>query len=149
MTKATAKKPKYRVRLIFLYIGSFIVSIAPLLTVLILNWDKYAKTPSDTVKLCLGGIICLIFIFMKVVGKLHMPSRIVFFGIVFIMAYLLQALLYDLILLSGMALIGEVIDVICFQHLIKVTKENILVGKTASETSKQVEEVIKSYFGRV
>ena len=87
------------------------------------------------------------FLFLKVIGKLGMPRRIVLFGIVFIMAYLLQAILADLILLSGMALAGEFLDLVCFQRAIRITKENILIGKTADATTSQVEQVLKKYLG--
>lgn len=147
MKNKTKKAPNLKLRLILLYIGSFIVSIAPLLVILILRWDNYTKTPGDTTKLCIGGIICLFFVFLKVIGKLQMPRRIVLFGIVFLMAYLLKALMDDLILLSGMALAGEVLDLIFFQHFIKVTRENILVEKTATATSSKLEEVVKKYLG--
>lgn len=143
------KKPNLRLRLVFLYIGSFIVCVAPLLVCLIMNWDKYTKTPSDTVKLCIGGILVVFFLFLKVIGKLKMPRRIVLFGIVFILAYLLQSILSDLILLSGMALAGEFLDCVCFQRAIRITKENILIGKTADTTTSQVEEVIKRYIERM
>lgn len=142
------KKPNLKLRLVFLYIGSFIVSIAPLVFCFVWNWGDYTKTPGDTVKLSLGGIILFTLVFMKVIGKLKMPRRIVSFGIVFVMAYLLQAVLKDLLLLSGMALLGEFIDYVFFQKAIKRTKENILVGKTADVTTAQVEEVIKKYIGR-
>lgn len=142
------KKPNYKARLLFLYIGSFLASIAPLAVCLVLNWGRYTKTPGDTVKLSCGGIILAILVFLKVVGKLKMPRRIVLFGIAFIMAYLLQAVLEDLILLTGMALLGEFIDYMLFQRAIKITKENMFVGKTAEVTTAQVEEVIKKYIGR-
>ena len=92
------KKPNLRLRLVLLYIGSFIVCVAPLLVCFIVNWDKYTKTPGDTVKLCIGGVIAVFFLFLKVIGQLKMPRRIVLFGIVFVMAYLLQAILDDLML---------------------------------------------------
>lgn len=138
---------KMKSRLVLLQIGSFIVSIAPLVIVLIINWGKYTKTPGETVKLCIGGIMVAFFIFLKVIGKLKMPRRIVLFGVVFIMAYLLQAIMDDMILLSGMALLGEFIDMVCFQGFIKKLKENILVGKTANATTDQVEKVIQKYMG--
>ena len=97
----TKKQPNLKLRLVFLYIGSFIVSIAPLLVILIIRWDNYTKTPGDTVKLCVGGVLCLFFVFLKVIGKLQMPRRIVLFGIVFVMAYLLQALMNDSIERNG------------------------------------------------
>lgn len=138
---------KMKSRLVLLQIGSFIVSIAPLVIVLIINWGKYTKTPGETVKLCIGGIMVAFFIFLKVIGKLKMPRRIVLFGVVFIMAYLLQAIMDDMILLSGMALLGEFIDMVCFQGFIKKLKENILIGKTANATTDQVEKVIQKYIG--
>lgn len=142
---------KMKSRLVLLQIGSFIVSIAPLVIVLIINWGKYTKTPGETVKLCIGGIMVAFFIFLKVIGKLKMPRRIVLFGVVFIMAYLLQAIMDDMVLLSGMALLGEFIDMVCFQGFIKKLKENILIGKTANATTDQVEKVIQKYIdnGRV
>ena len=140
---------KLKRNLVFLYIGSFLVSIAPLLAVLIARWNVYTKTPGDTVKLCIGGVICLFFIFLKVIGKLKMPSRIVLFGVVFALLYLLKAILDDLLLLSGMALAGELLDMLFFQMAIRRTKERILIEKTSTATSEKVEEVIKKYIGRV
>lgn len=141
------KKMSLKVRLVLLQIGSFIVSIAPLIVVLSINWSKYTETPTDTVKLCFGGIVVVVLLFMKVIGKLHMPHRIVFFGILFVMAYLLQMILQDILLLSGMALAGEALDCIFFQRAIRITRENILVNKTADATTEKVEEVIKKYIG--
>lgn len=138
-------KKKLRVRLVFLYIGSFIISIAPLVVVLVLNWGDYTKTPGDTVKLCFGGVFALFLIFLKVIGKLQMPRRIVFFGILFLLVYLLKALLDDILLLSGMALVGELIDLLCFQRPIKVTKENIMIEKTSDAIANKVDETIKKY----
>ena len=141
------KKKKLRLNLVLLQLGSFLVSVAPLLTVLIANWGKYTKTPSDILKLCVGGFFVVLFIFLKVIGKLQMPRRIVLFGVVFLMSYLLKAIMDDMILLSGMALGGEALDFIFFQRAIRITKENILIGKTADATTQQFEEVIKKYLG--
>ena len=140
---------KLKLKLFFLYVGSFIVSISPLLTVLISRWGVYTKTPEDTVKLCIGGLFCLFFIFLKVIGKLKMPRRIVLFGVVFVLVYLLQAILDDLLIISGMALMGELVDTIFFQSAIRRTKEGVLIEKTSAATSDKVEEVIKKYIGRV
>lgn len=141
-----SKKKNLKVRLVFLYIGSFIISIAPLVVVLALNWGDYTKTPGDTVKLCFGGVFALFLIFLKVIGKLKMPRRIVFFGILFLLVYLLKALLDDILLLSGMALAGELIDLLCFQRPIIVTKESIMIEKTSDATASKVEEAMKKFF---
>ena len=141
------KKPNLKVRLAFLYVFSFIATIAPLAVCFAINLDKYTAMPSDSVKLALGGGLLLVFVALKVVGKVKLPPRIVVFGIVFVLAYLLKTILADLMLLSGMAFLGEVIDALLFQRAIKRTKEEILVGKTADATSAQVEEVLKKYIG--
>ena len=143
------KKPRYRLRLAILYVCSFIVSIAPLLVCFIANWDKYTETPQDTIKLCLGGLLLMLFVFLKVVGKLQMPRRIVLFSVVFCMVYLLQTILDDLLLISFLALLGEILDAIGFQWVIKKTKQDMIVSKTADATTQQVEQVIRQYIGRV
>ena len=149
MSEKKVKKPKYRLRLVILCILSFIVTTAPLFICFVANWNKYTKAPSDTVKLTLAGIIGVTLLALKVIGKLHMPRRIVLYGIVFAMAYLLKPVLDDLILLSGMALLGEFLDLVFLQNAIRKTRESIQIGKTADATSSQVEEIIKKYVGRV
>lgn len=144
-----SKAPNYKRRLVFLSLGSFIVSVAPLLICITANWGRYVKTPGDAVSLGLGGMLAAIFLLLKVLGKLKMPSRVVLYGVVFIMAYLFEALLSDLVLLSGMALLGETVDFIFFQRAIRTAKENILVGKTADATATQVEAIVKKYIGRI
>jgi hypothetical protein len=64
------------------------------------------------------------------------------------MVYLLQAILNDLLIISFLALLGELIDSIIFQRAIKVTKENMLVSKTADKTAEQVVQVLQN-LGRV
>lgn len=142
-----SKDQNLKRRLFFLSLGSFAVSIAPLVLCVASNREKYVKTPGDAVSLALGGMITLIFLLLKVLGKLRMPRRIVFYGAVFAMAYLLESLLADLVLLSGMALLGEAADLVFFQRAICAAKENIVIGKTADATATQVEAIVKKYIG--
>ena len=141
-------KIKGNIKLALLYICSFLASTLPLLVVIISKWGTYVQTPADTVKISIGGLMGLFFIFLKAVGKLKIPSRIILFAVIFVMAYLLQSLLADLILLSGMALLGEVIDYFVFQRMIRITKENLTVEKTADATSAKVEDILNKHFGR-
>lgn len=129
-------------------ICSFLVSIAPLVIIFALNWNKYTATPVDTVNLCLGGTICAIFVFMKAVGKLHMPKRVVLFGVMCVLSYLLQKVLDDLLIISAMAFLGEVIDCLIFQKLIRSLDEKIHITKTADATSTQVKELFETYIGK-
>ena len=78
-----------------------------------------------------------------------MPRRIVLFSVVFCMVYLLQTILDDLLLISFLALLGEILDAIGFQWVIKKTKQDMIVSKTADATTQQVEQVLRQYIGRV
>ena len=142
------KKPSLKSKVILLQICSFLVSIAPLVICVAIHWDEYTATPADSVKLAFGGILALVFIGLKAIGKLKMPKRIILFAFVALFSFLLEKLLQDLLLLSVMAFAGEVIDHFVFQHFIKKLQERILIEKTATATTEQVEGVMKNLLGR-
>ena len=148
-----AKKSKLRLRLAVLYIVELAVLVGPLLAVLILNRARYFTTVADTVKVSIGGALCLIFLGLMVSGKLHVSGGLFGVGAVFVLSWLLDAILQDLFLLSGMALAGKVLDAIFFMPRARHLREQIRIGKTAdaaaSETVKQMEGVLQKYIGRV
>ena len=134
------KKMKNRLRI--LTILSFFTSILPIALVIGLNWNVYVQTTSDAVKLTCGGCIALFLVFMKVIGKLRVPNKFVLLGSVFLMSYLLQSIISDLTILSGMALLGEVLDAMLFQVPIRKLREAIMIEKTADATSSKIESII-------
>ncbi len=137
---------KLRIKLIVLYVLSFLVSIAPLAVVLIINWGNYTSTVTDTLKLSFAGVMAVVFLFLKVVGKLKMPRRVVFYGILCLFIWLLQPVIGDLLLLAGMAFLGELVDFIFFQSAIKRTKERIHIEKQTESTSDAIEKKMESMF---
>ena len=141
------KSKKLKVRLVFLQIFSFIVCIAPLAIAVVMNRNEWFSTPEESVKIGIGAIIGIVLICLKVLAKIKMPRRIVTYGIVFAMTYLLGSILADLLLLSGMAFLGEALDLIFFQRAIKKTKESITAEKTADATAEQVEKMFERYIG--
>lgn len=138
---------KQKIKLYLLYALSFIVAVAPLVITFAINFDKYTATVAETVKLTVGGIIVLVLLFLKTIGRLGTPKGIVGPLIAFMLTVMLEAILHDLALLLGMYLLGEAIDLICLRWYIKKLDEDIKIGKTANATAKQVEEVIKKYNG--
>lgn len=140
-------KTKLKIKLVFLQIFSFIFSIAPLAIAIIVNRDRYFGTPEESVKLGIGLIIGIVFICLKVLAKIKIPSRLVTYGIVFAMVYLLQSILTDLLLLSGMAFLGEILDFLFFQRAIRRTRERISAETTADATAVQVEKLFDKYVG--
>lgn len=140
------KKVNLKARLIVLQILSLIVSAAPLLIYVFINWGHYAKTPGDTVKISVGLVIAIILFLLKVIGKLKMPKRVVTYSVIVVLSYFLYPLIQDIVWLSMLCLAGEVADLLLLQRPIKKLKEDILIGKTADATTKQVKEEMKAMF---
>ena len=134
-----------KIKLFVLYILSFSVSVLPVLIYFFSNADRYFIKEQDKVRLCSGLLLLTVIIFLKVIGKLKMPSRVAFFGTVFILCYLLESVLGDILVFTFLALVGEIMDSIC-QIFIRRTREKILVMKTAQATAYEIK---RSLSGRV
>lgn len=138
---------KLKSRLFFLRLFSFIFSVGPLAVILIHNADEYIATVSDAVKLSLGGVLIVVFLILKAMGKLAIPRRITGYAIAFGMCYLFASVLADMLLITGAALLGEVIDYVIFQPWIKRTKEQLVIEKSADATADKLEGILESYLG--
>lgn len=137
---------KKRALIIFLFICSFISSVAPIVVYFAINSDKYIKTPEDTFKLCLGGLICLGIIMLKVIGKLKLPSSTVAFGFLFLLSYLLKSITDDLLIFSFLALVGDLADKIFFGIPISRLKKSIEYERSAEVTADKVDKLMERYF---
>lgn len=132
-------------KLIFLYIISFIFSFAPILTYFIVNMDRYVSTTYEGIKLFTGGVILAFVLLLKTLGKLKIPSGVCLFGVLFVLSYLLNAILQDLMIFSLLAFVGEVTDSI-IRIFINREKRKISEQRSAAVTAKEVERVLN---GRV
>ena len=137
---------KKRALIVLLFICSFICSIAPITVYFIVNSEKYIKSPEDTFKLCLGGLICLCLIMLKVIGKLKLPSSTVAFGFFFLLSYLLKSITDDMLIFSFLALVGDLADKIFFAIPISRLKKSIEYEKSADVTVRKLDEVMERYF---
>jgi hypothetical protein len=126
---------------------SFLASIIPLGLVVWMHRDEYIATVGQAVKLSIGGIIVAILLLLKIIGKLKMPRRVTAFAMIFILSWLLAVVLQDLMLLSGAALIGEVVDEIFFRRSIKRLDERIHMEKSADVTVQKMEQMMQKYVG--
>ena len=131
--------------MIILYALSFALSVLPVAIYFFANADRYFVTISDRVRLSVGLIALCVIVLLKAMGQLRVPSRAVLFAFVMVMCYLLERVLDDLIIFSFLALVGEVLDMIC-QHFIKKAKEEKLLQKSAERTANEIERVLN---GRV
>ena len=134
-------------RRFWLVVCSFLASIIPLGLVVWMHRDEYIATVGQAVKLSIGGIIVAILLLLKIIGKLKMPRRVTAFAMIFILSWLLAVVLQDLMLLSGAALIGEVVDEIFFRRSIKRLDERINMEKSADVTVQKMEQMMQKYVG--
>ena len=137
---------KKRALIVLLFICSFICSIAPITVYFAVNSEKYIKSPEDTFKLCLGGLICLCLLMLKVIGKLKLPSSTVAFGFLFLLSYLLKSITDDILIFSFLALVGDLADKIFFAIPISRLKKSIEYEKSADVTVRKLNEVMERYF---
>ena len=143
--KKKSLKRQYRI----LYLCSYLVLICPLLTVLGINHARYFTTVADTIKVGVGGVVCLILVVLLIGGKLKVPSSLVVLLFVFIMSWLLGNLLEDLMLLSGCALGGKVVDWIFFEPRLKRLRELIHIEEQAGVTADAMAAALERTTGRV
>lgn len=143
---------KPRIKIILLYILSFVCSVAPVTVYFCINHNKYIMTVPDKVKLSIGAVIVAIIVVLKLIGKLKVNSRIAVFATVFLLAYLLEAVLADLLVFSFLALCGEIADTI-IMAIVKKMKRDLLVKESAEvnaqANAKEMEEAFKRLSGRV
>ncbi len=137
---------KSKIKLCVLYILSFVVSVAPLVIYVVVNRDRYISTVTETVKLSIGCMICIVLLLLKLLGKLKMPSSTMAFGVIFLLSYFLKSVMDDFLVLSFLALVGDIADKIFFCIPIKRIRENIRINKTADVTAEKVGEVLEQYF---
>lgn len=129
---------KARTKILLMKIAGFGASIAPILIAVGFNWGEYTATVAETIKLSAGAIIVLFFLFLKSMGKLKLPEkRIVLYLILFSLAYLLQSFLNDFVLISGMALLGELLELPIEKKALAMEKE-FAINEQAEATAKAI-----------
>ena len=109
--EAVVKKEKKplppSVKKVLFQVLGYIVSILPILVVVGLNWNEYTMTTTSTVSLCVGGVIALVLILIKAIGK--MPKKIhpiIKYAVALVLVVALDALVQDLKLLLAAAIVG-------------------------------------------
>ena len=137
--KANESIRKLKVKKALLNALSFIVSIAPIVVAFAFKFGEYTKTVKGGVSLAIGGVLAVVLILLKVLNKTPKKvHRVVKYGIVFVLLYLLQGLLKDAVLLCGCAFVGEFLDFAIFTIPLKRINEKITTEKTADAVADKV-----------
>ena len=133
-----------KIKLPLLYTASFLCSILPVLVYFLINFDTYVKTTPERFKLLFGAVLVIAILVVKSVGALKIKSGIVFFGITFILAYLLESIVTDILIFSFLALVGEILSVVV-RVFIKREKDKIATQKG----EELIERALNKSSGRV
>ena len=119
-----------KLKLPLLYARSFILSVAPALFYFLINHERYIATRGESVRLLLGGVILVAVLVIKALGYLKIKSTLAFFAIVFLLSFLLESIIADLLIFSLLALVGELLAV-TVRFFIKREKDKNGTQKTA------------------
>ncbi len=93
----------------------FIMSILPLGVYVGINFEQYAPSSTETVKLGIGGAVVGFIFLMKALKKMNLPRGLFGWVLALAIAWLLQAILTDIVNLLMMAVAGEVGDELFIQ----------------------------------
>ena len=136
----------HRLKYAAMVLASLLALVAPVAVVLIAKWDTYTSyTYAGTLRLGTGGILAVVFVVLMLLGKLRRPRGIILAAGIFGFCWLLQALLVDLLLLSGMFLLGETVYVIFFQTALNRMREREKEERTADATASKMEEIFQKH----
>ena len=124
---------------------SFALSVCPVAIYFWVNAHRYISTVPEGIRLGAGAVLLLGIVFLKVIGKLKVSSRTTLFGMVFVLCYLMQAVLNDLLIFTFLALCGEIMDSAC-QIFIRRARREQNAELSAKITAKEIERIVN---GRV
>lgn len=132
------------IKLNLLKAGGVFTSIAPLVVVIIINWNEYVMAAGgQTWKLTIGGTIAVVLIALSVLGKMKISGRKTLFTILLVVVFLLEPIIADMKLLCACALGGEILNGITFEQFAKKYQETITMEKQANINAKATEEVLE------
>ena len=128
----------------YLYVLSVIVNLAPLIVVLIVNWEVCTKTRREGLAITVTGAVWTLFLIATMLGSLpHKVNRAVSLTAVFCVMELMKPLLKYMCVFAGAAAIGAILDGMIIKPIIKRYAELRVASKTADITTNQVREAIK------
>lgn len=115
-------------------IGGIVATFAPIAIAVGANHEDYFVSKAAGISLGLGGGLALILIVLSALGKLGklVDSGFKVTAFVFTFALLLEPVILNLKFLSGMMLLGEVINAIIFAPQVARLKRKIDREATAS-----------------
>ena len=133
-----------RFKLPLLYILSFVCSVFPVLIYFAINHERYIATRGAGVRLLFGGVLLIAILVIKSLGYLKIKSTLLFFGLAFLLSFLLESIIADILIFSLLALVGELLATVV-RFFIKLEKDK----SGAQKTAEILKETVLDLSGRV
>lgn len=140
--KRTKRVRRLRFWLFIFKTCSFLVSIVPLGAYFLANFERYVDDMEDVWKLSTGAIIIMIIMLLKVLGKLKIPGRVVASVLFMGLCWLFASLLADLLIISTIWCVSEVVDFVIFSPIAKAISRKLLIHETAEATALATKEAL-------
>ncbi|MBE6585069.1 MAG: hypothetical protein E7645_00920 [Ruminococcaceae bacterium] len=125
-------------------LGSFGVSVVPAAAVILSRWELYTKDGGG-IKLGVGGVLLSVTLLLGFLGRMKVPGRVIGVGFVFVAAYLLEAVLHDLTLLSGVVFGSVAADALWTGRMSKKVAKELELREAADRAGKATLEGVKEY----
>ena len=146
---------KTKFKIIGLQILGLSFTVAPILTIIAVNWEKYTtvipgQVIPETIKLTAGAVVGVTLALLASIGKLKLSGGWIFLGIMFALAWALQAIITDLVLFLGVAFAGSTVDYIFIKGAVANLKETKVMTKQADINADSLARALaKELGGRV
>ena len=147
---------KTKFKIIGLQILGLSFTVAPILTIIAVNWEKYTtvipgQVIPETIKLTAGAVVGVTLALLASIGKLKLSGGWIFLGIMFALTWALQANHSpDLVLFLGVAFAGSTVDYIFIKGAVANLKETKVMTKQADINADSLARALaKELGGRV
>jgi len=146
---------KTKFKIIGLQLLGLSFTVAPILTIIAVNWEKYTtvvpgQVIPETIKLTAGAVVGVTLAILASIGKLKLSGGWIFLGIMFALTWALQAIIADLVLFLGVAFAGSTVDYIFIKGAVANLKETKVMTKQADINADSLARALaKELGGRV
>lgn len=117
---------------------SFLVSVVPLGAFFLSNFDRYVTSYEDVWKLSAGAVVITVIMLLKVLGRLKIPGRVVASVLFMGMCWLFASLLSDLLIISTIWCVSEVVDFVIFSPIARAIARKLNIYETAAATAEAI-----------
>lgn len=137
---ATKRKKSPMMRLRLWQAFSIFITFAPILFTIYIEREKYFATKAAGLSLTCGGIVAVVLVAVAMLGKgaKLFGSGVTVSGIIFLMAYLLEPILLNLQLLSGMLFMGFAINRVFVVPRVKQAERQVAAKMNAKALKEEL-----------